>query len=78
MNENEPVEDVTGLQRIVVKGRYTYLVPQEWQVEIGDTVILPPGASRQRWQGEVTALESSYDGPTKQAIALIKKGRHGV
>jgi primosomal protein N' len=77
MNENEPVESSANMRKIVVKGHYTYLAPEEWDIQIGDIVILPPGASRRRWQGEVTGFESSYDGPIKQVIGLIKKGGHG-
>ena len=56
--------------KIVVNDQYTYDT-RGLVVAIGDTVILPPGATDNEWKGEVTALTSSYRGAVKSIVGIM-------
>lgn len=44
-------------------------------VNVGDTVILPPGATDNEWRGEVTSLTSDYKGTHKTILGVVINGR---
>ena len=54
---------------------YTWEAPET--VKVGDKVLLPvdwafKDVFGDTWEGEVTALESDYDGPLKSIIKILK------
>ena len=60
------------LIKIVANG-YTWIAPDI--VKIGDTVVLPVAdwlrdVKGDTWEGEVTALESDYDGSCRSIIGI--------
>lgn len=57
------------MKRVVVGNKYTY--ETELPVEIGQKVRLP-GRGSGHFDAEVTALESTYDGPCKQIMGIVK------
>lgn len=60
------------MRRVVVANKYTY--ETELPVEIGTKVRLP-GRGGGTFDGEVTALESTYDGECKQILGIVKTYR---
>lgn len=62
------------MERIVISsdtGRlYTY--ETNLNVSEGDTVLLPPGASDDPWEGTVTSFAPKYKGPCKQILEVIE------
>ena len=58
--------------RIIVNNQYTY--ETDYPCNIGDTVICPGGRNpNAKWEGTVTALESTYTGPCKKILGLIQE-----
>jgi hypothetical protein len=66
-------DEVFGGQKIVVNENYTYL-SGEFDVKVGDTVILPSSFKGSDWQGTVTAIGSNYDGDDcKTILGVVQK-----
>jgi len=66
-------DEVFGGQKIVVEQSYTYL-SGEFDVKVGDTVIVPCSFEGSEWQGTVTAIGSDYDGDCKTILGVVQKG----
>jgi len=65
-------DEVFGGQKIVVNENYTYL-SGEFDVKVGDTVIVPSSFKGSEWQGTVTAIGSNYDGDCKTILGVVQK-----
>jgi hypothetical protein len=61
------------MQRVVISSNTGRLYTYETDLDIseGDTVLLPPGASGEPWEGTVTAHAPKYKGPCKQILAVL-------
>jgi len=58
--------------RIIVNNQYTY--ETDYPCNVGDTVICPGGRNpNAKWEGTVTALESTYTGPCKKILGVIQE-----
>jgi hypothetical protein len=72
-------DEVFGGQKIVVNKNYTFL-SGEFDVKVGDTVIVPSSFEGYKWQGTVTAIGSAtttaldYDGDCKTILGVVQKG----
>lgn len=53
------------LQKVIVENKYTYEVPADITINIGDEVICE-AANNRMWIGKVTALESNFVGNCKK------------
>jgi hypothetical protein len=65
-------DEVFGGKKIVVNKNHTYL-SGEFDVKVGDTVIVPSSFNGSEWQGTVTAIGSDYDGDCKTILGLVQK-----
>ena len=65
-------DEVFGGQKIVVNKNHTYL-SGEFDVKVGDTVIVPCSFEGSEWQGNVTAIGSDYDGDCKTILGVVQK-----
>jgi hypothetical protein len=65
-------DEVFGGQKIVVNKNYTFL-SGEFDVKVGDTVIVPSSFKGSEWQGTVTAIGSDYDGDCKTILGVVQK-----
>ena len=71
-------DEVFGGKKIVVNEKFTYL-SGEFDVKVGDTVIVPSGFKGSEWQGTVTAIGSAtttaldYDGDCKTILGVVQK-----
>jgi hypothetical protein len=65
-------DEVFGGQKIVVNKNFTYL-SGEFDVKVGDTVIVPSSFKGSEWQGTVTAVGSDYDGDCKTILGVVQK-----
>ncbi len=65
-------DEVFGGQKIVVNEKFTYL-SGEFDVKVGDTVIVPSSFKGSEWQGTVTAIGSDYDGDCKTILGVVQK-----
>jgi hypothetical protein len=76
--ESDGGDEVFGGQKIVVNKNYTYL-SGEFDVKVGDTVIVPSSFKGSEWQGTVTAIGSAtttaldYDGDCKTILGVVQK-----
>ena len=60
-----------GLNMKIVANGYTWEAPDT--VKVGDKVLLPVFWDEyDTWEGEVTALESDYDGSCKSIIKVME------
>ena len=71
-NRNQPIKNQ---MKIVVNGQYTYEC--DYKVKIGQQVVLPTtgwlrSVKGPTWIGEVTSLESTYDGYCDKVIKTIR------
>jgi len=71
-NRNQPMKNQ---MKIVVNGQYTYEC--DYKVKIGQQVVLPTtgwlrSVKGPTWIGEVTSLESTYDGYCDKVIKTIR------
>lgn len=65
-------DEVFGGKKIVVNKNHTYL-SGEFDVKVGDTVIVPSSFNGSEWQGTVTAIGSDYDGDCKTILGVVQK-----
>ena len=62
-------DEVFGGQKIVVNDKYTYLTGQ-FDVKVGDVVLLPSRFDAANWEGTVTAIGSEYDGDCQTILSV--------
>ena len=65
-------DEVFGGTKIVVNDMYTYY-SGEFDVKVGDTVIVPSNFKGSDWQATVTAIGSNYDGDCKTILGVVQK-----
>ena len=65
-------DEVFGGTKIIVNDMYTYY-SGEFDVKVGDTVIVPSNFKGSEWQATVTAIGSNYDGDCKTILGVVQK-----
>lgn len=54
--------------KVVVDDKYSYEC--DFEVAIGDLVVLPSAKTFKTWIGKITGFESNYTGPMKKVLGI--------
>jgi len=57
--------------KVVIDEKYSYEC--DFEVVIGDLVVLPSAKNFKTWVGKITGFESNYTGPIKKVLEIHKR-----
>lgn len=57
--------------KVVIDEKYSYEC--DFEVVIGDLVVLPSAKNFKTWVGKITGFESNYTGPMKKVMEIHKR-----